>query len=138
MDRAEKIQSDNPGQDFEFPLIDANLSKADCLAMVERAGIRLPAMYLLGFNNNNCIGCPKGGAGYWDKVREEFPVRFYQIADIQEAIGPGAYFLQGEDGGRMKLRDLPIGAGRHKEPEISCSFFCDIAEQDIALSEPKP
>lgn len=68
----------------------------------------------------------------WLAWREVFPERFYQIADLQEAIGPGAYFLQDEaTGGRMKLRDLPLGAGRHKEPEIQCSFFCDIAEQDI-------
>lgn len=130
--RAEDIRANNPGQSFEFPLIDASLGKSDCLAMVERTGIKLPEMYLLGFNNNNCIGCPKGGDGYWDRVRTHFPQRFYQIADIQEAIGPGAYFLKGKDGGRMKLRDLPVGAGRHREPEIACSFFCDIAEQDIA------
>jgi hypothetical protein len=32
-------------------LIENKLGKADCLVLVERAGIQLPAMYLLGFNN---------------------------------------------------------------------------------------
>jgi hypothetical protein len=132
-DRLDSLQT--TGMQIEAPLIDGNLKKSDCLAMVERAGIELPTMYKLGFNNNNCIGCPKGGMGYWNKVRNIFPDRFYQIAAIQEEIGPGAYFLQDrETGGRLALRDLPSDAGKHKEPDISCSFFCDMAEQDIALN----
>lgn len=42
----------------EFPLIDQQVSKADCYALVERAGIKLPEPYLLGFDNNNCIPWP--------------------------------------------------------------------------------
>jgi 3'-phosphoadenosine 5'-phosphosulfate sulfotransferase (PAPS reductase)/FAD synthetase len=46
------------------PLIEKSLSKEDCLAMLKNANIELPAMYRLGYHNNNCIGCVKGGAGY--------------------------------------------------------------------------
>jgi len=115
------------------PLIEANLTHADCLAMVERAGLVLPEMYRLGFNNANCIGCCKGGEGYWNKVRQVFPEHFAEVVRIQESIGPGAYlFRDRQTGVRFGLKDLPIGAGRHDEPLPSCSFFCDIAEQDIA------
>lgn len=55
----------NNGRKTIAPLIDRGLTKADCLAMIERAGIELPMMYQLGYNNNNCIGCCKGGEGYW-------------------------------------------------------------------------
>lgn len=118
-----------------FPLIDRNLSHADCLAIVERAGIELPAMYRLGFNNANCIGCCRGGEGYWNKVREVFPDRFAEVVQIQESIGPSAYlFRNRKTGERFGLKDLRPGSGRHDEPLPSCSFFCDIAEQDIAES----
>lgn len=30
-------------------------------------------MYDLGYANNNCIGCVKGGIGYWNKIRIDFP-----------------------------------------------------------------
>nr|DAO16421.1 MAG TPA: phosphoadenosine-phosphosulfate reductase [Caudoviricetes sp.] len=43
------------------PLIDFGLTKAECLEILERADIALPAMYKLGYQNNNCIGCVKGG-----------------------------------------------------------------------------
>ncbi len=44
-------------------LVEKGLMKSDCKAMLERAGIALPAMYPLGYHNNNCIGCWKGGGG---------------------------------------------------------------------------
>lgn len=133
-DRATELQEFYPDRKFLFPLIERHLSKSDCLAMIDRAGIRLPEMYLMGYENANCIGCPKGGLGYWNKIRRDFPDRFYQIADIQDDIGPGAYFLRNRrTGERMRLRDLPInhGAKTYDEPSFSCSFFCQMAEQDM-------
>lgn len=116
------------------PLIERNLDKGDCLAIVERAGIALPAMYLMGYDNANCIGCPKGGNGYWNKIRRDFPERFYQIANIQEAIGPGANFLRNrKTGERVSLRELPedSGAKTYDEPSFSCSFFCEMTEREF-------
>lgn len=121
------------------PLIEANLSHADCLAIVERAGLVLPEMYRLGFNNANCIGCCKGGEGYWNKIRRVFPERFAQVVQIQESIGPGAYlFRNRHTGERFGLKDLKPGAGRHNEELPSCSFFCQMAEQDINSPCPNP
>jgi 3'-phosphoadenosine 5'-phosphosulfate sulfotransferase (PAPS reductase)/FAD synthetase len=54
------------------PLIDKGLSKEDCLAMLENVNIKLPEMYRLGYHNNNCIGCVKGGMGYWNKIKITF------------------------------------------------------------------
>lgn len=118
-----------------FPLIEANLSHGDCLGMIERAGIILPEMYRLGFHNANCIGCCKGGEGYWNKVREVFPERFNEVVQIQEDIGPGAYtFRNRETGERYGLKQLHPTSGRHDEPLIECSFFCAMAEEEL---EPK-
>ncbi len=131
--RFENLQDRLGGYDVLAPLIEKNLTKADCLAMIERAGIALPEMYRLGFHNANCIGCPKGGAGYWNKIREVFPEQFIQIADIQESIGEGAKFLRDRrTNERIYLRELDPTHGRiEDEPAISCSFFCEMAEQDI-------
>ena len=110
------------------PLIDAGLRKSDCLAMIERAGIKLPMMYQLGYSNANCIGCPKGGAGYWNKIRRDFPDRYAAMSELQESIGPNSYFLADRDGSRISLKDLDPDAGRHNTVLPDCSFFCEIAE----------
>lgn len=115
------------------PLIDKNLNKADCLAMVERAGIELPAMYRLGYNNANCIGCVKGGQGYWNKVRRDFPERFDELAAVQESLGPGANFFRNyATGERFSLRDLDPAAGRHNEVLPECGLMCFAAEFEYA------
>jgi hypothetical protein len=135
-DRYADFLDNNPGRRAAAPLIDKNLSKSDCLAIVERAGIVIPRMYQLGFDNANCIGCPKGGINYWQKIRHHFPGRFIRIKAIQEEIGPGAYFLRfrsgPRQGERMALAELPEGCGNMAdEPSFSCSFFCQMAEDDI-------
>jgi hypothetical protein len=114
------------------PLVDRNLTHADCLAMIERVPIPLPRMYSLGFNNANCKGCPKGGEGYWNKTRLVFPEVFQARQELQESIGPGAYFFRNrKTGERFGLKDLKPDAGRHNEELPSCSFFCAIAEDEI-------
>jgi len=52
--------------------------------MVERAEIELPEMYKLGYEHNNCVGCVKGGMGYWNKIRVDFPLRFKEYADMEK------------------------------------------------------
>ncbi len=130
-DRFVDFQEFFPDASVIAPLIEAQLGKADCLAMVERAGIELPLMYRLGYRNANCIGCVKGGEGYWNKIRRDFPDEFEAIARIQDAIGPGAYlFRNRKTGERYSLRDLPPDKGRYQdELDISCSVFCESAEK---------
>jgi hypothetical protein len=103
--------------------------------MLERAGIELPMMYRLGYDNANCIGCPKGGQAYWQNIREDFPEQFAQIQAIQEDIGPNANFLRFRSGPRagerMSLAELPPRRGDMKaERSFSCSFFCEMAERE--------
>lgn len=122
----------NNGRRLEVPLVDAGLTKADCLAMIERAGIKQAEMYRLGFNNNNCIGCCKGGEGYWNHVRKVFPLVFEESAAVQRMIGPSSYFFRNRKTGvRFGLDDLDPSAGRHNEPMPSCSLSCELAEAEI-------
>jgi hypothetical protein len=131
-DRVDEFIDANNGRRIVCPLIDRNLCKSDCLAMIERAGIELPMMYRLGYNNNNCRCCVKGGEGYFNRQRIDFPEHFAALADVQESIGPGAYlFRDRKTGERYSLRNLPTGRGRHKEPNISCSAHCLMAEGEL-------
>jgi hypothetical protein len=114
------------------PLIDRNLSKADCLAIIERAGIELPWNYRVGLNNANCLGCPKGGEGYWNFIRVIAPEVFEETTQIQEQIGPGTYFFRNrKTGERFGLRQLHPEAGRHDRTVPDCSFFCAMAEEEM-------
>lgn len=44
-----------------FPLIEKGIDKDMCAGMILSEGIELPLMYRLGYANNNCEGCVKGG-----------------------------------------------------------------------------
>lgn len=139
-------------------LIERGLTKADCLAMIENAGIQLPAMYKLGYRNNNCIGCVKGEAGYWNKIRVDFPAVFKCMGRTETLLGrtvckmdmstvkkhhPNIYESLGrpptknEKGNptywRPRLNQLPLDAGSYPdEPEIQCGIFCEMAEAEYA------
>lgn len=73
--------------DHEFPLIDQCLSKDECHGIAAKLGLKRPAMYDLGYQNNNCVGCVKGGMGYWNKIRKDFPEVFARRARQEREIG---------------------------------------------------
>ena len=116
-DRADRFLKSFPEVDAKFPLIEKNFTKEMCLGFIERQGIELPAMYKLGFNNNNCIGCVKGGAGYWNRIRIMFPDRFKQMAELERELEHSC--IKGKF-----LDELDPNEGRHTEPKISCDFVC--------------
>lgn len=133
-DRLFDRQQAMPDVVVESPLIRAGLTKSDCRAMVLRAGIELPYMSRHGYNNDNCIGCWKGGEGYWAAIREDFPDVFEARARRQDDIGPGSYIFRNRSTGeRYSLRNIPITVvARRNEALPSCSFFCEAAEREYA------
>lgn len=129
--RYERFKKQNPEVDIRVPLIANGLTKNDCLAVVARAGIELPAMYKMGYQNNNCIGCVKGGAGYWNKIRVDFPEVFERMARQERELN--ASILR-KDGKRLFLDELPPDMGNYgQEPEPSCSLLCEaaLAEEEV-------
>lgn len=134
--RLDDWREDWPDRPIVAPLIEHGLTKDDCKAMVERAGIKLPEMYLLGYSNANCIGCVKGGLGYWRAIREDFPANFERVAKAEDQVaklhGDNAYILRHRSGPlkgqRFPLRQLPDGPVDRSEALPSCSFFCEAAE----------
>lgn len=122
-DRADRFIDGNNDVNEEFILIDNNVSKQDCYAHLSRLGIKLPAMYQLGYSNNNCIGCVKGGMGYWNKIRKDFPDRFDKMAKAERLIG---HAVNKDDKGPVYLDELDPNRGRFKQDmPADCGFTCE-------------
>ena len=118
--RAERLSLEMAHVEHEFPLIDKKLSKQDCHAILEKLGIKRPAMYDLGYPNNNCVGCVKGGMGYWNKIRVDFPEVFASRALLERRVGHSC--IKG-----VFLDELEPTRGRI-EDEISqeCGIACQL------------
>lgn len=116
-----------------FPLIEKRLNKQDCLLRLKSAGIELPMMYKLGYHNNNCIGCFKAGAGYWNKIRKDFPDVFNEVAQVEIET---KHTILKENGEQLYLRDLPKNKGNHADLDIpDCGLFCDIEMAGLPIME---
>ena len=139
------------------PLIDAGLDKNDCLAMIQRAGIELPAMYKLGYKNNNCRGCVKASSPqYWKKIEIDFPDHFKKMNNMEIHLGRSVCKIdmktvekkypdifknidkpEAESEGsstywRPQLHELPDDIEPMDDMiDIQCGIFCHMAEQDI-------
>ena len=121
--RADRFIDSNNDVDVDFILLENNWTKKDCLDFVRDNNIEMPVMYKLGYNNNNCVGCVKGGMGYWNQIRVDFPEAFDKMAKLERKLNHainkdknGAVFLDvlASDRGNFKL-DVPS----------DCGFTCD-------------
>jgi hypothetical protein len=125
INRAIRFSEQYPHTNPIFPLIDAKLTKEQCAGMLLNVGIALPTMYTLGFHNNNCKICVKGGKGYMNKMREHFPEDFDRMAKLERKIGRSCI--------RNKFLDeLGQDEGRHEPPILpDCGTFCEIEFAEI-------
>lgn len=109
----------------EFPLIERKWTKENCASALEMAGIELPEMYKLGYRNNNCIGCVKGGKAYWNKIRIDFPNVFEEMAKAEREIGHSC--ING-----LYLDELNPNQGYGSKPITpNCGTFCSIEFENI-------
>ncbi len=133
-DRAARFRDANPDVNLATPLIDAGLTKQDCHAIVDRAGLVIPAMYRLGFNNANCVGCVRAQSpSYWNRVRRHFPEVFARRAALSRELGVALVKGTSGDRERVFLDELdPAIGSADTDPAMDCSLLCWIAEQDLA------
>lgn len=118
--RAERLANTMFEFTHEFPLIDNGISKEEAHGMLERLGIARPRMYDLGYSNNNCVGCVKGGMGYWNKIRKDFPEVFNKMAKLEREIGHSCIkgtFLDELDPERGRMND---------EITPECGIACEL------------
>lgn len=133
-DRADRFRAQNPDVSLVTPLIERGLSKPDCHAIIDRAGIVIPEMYRLGFNNANCIGCVQAQSpSYWNRTRRHFPAVFAVRARLSRELGVRLVKGTSGDRERLFLDELDPAAGQQDvDPDMDCSLLCYIAEQKIA------
>jgi len=138
-----------------FPLLMMGYDKGKCIDIVKEAGIDVPEMYLIGFNNNNCFktGCVQGGIGYWQKMKREFPEKFNAMAEMEHKLtdikGTPVTMLkdQSKNGGLLflkphkdypEVKDISIKKGVEPEPLMDCNGFCslnDLNEHNKNINE---
>jgi hypothetical protein len=126
--RAEGVCKAMPNYDHLFPIIDR--TKAEVHGIIDRERIRRPEMYRRGYPNNNCIGCVKGGMGYWNKIRVDFPDVFARRARMERKIG--GHILK-----ECYLDELDPERGRFAPMIVpDCGIFCEIEESPVLGEEP--
>lgn len=123
-DRADRFIDGNNDVNEDFILISNNVTKRDCYEYLRNLGIELPAMYRLGYSNNNCVGCVKGGMGYWNKIRKDFPESFDKMANLERTIG---HAINKDKTGPVYLDELDPSRGRFKDDApADCGFTCEV------------
>ena len=127
--RCERIEQSMSHVKHLFPLVDNGLTKETAHQILNASGIKRPAMYELGYNNNNCIGCVKGGKGYWNHIRVDFPEVFKKRAELERRVG--ASCIKG-----CFLDELNPNDGRHTPPIVDdCGLFCELMAEQWGCDE---
>lgn len=131
MKRAVRMAQRYPELKQHAPLIARGITKIASHAILERASIRRPRVYDLGFPNGNCIGCVKSTSpSYWALVRQQFPAVFARRAEQSRRFGARLTHLPGRGDERFFIDEIP-GDQPTTEPIVpSCDFLCQIAEQE--------
>ena len=143
IDRAKQMRKNYPSTKPIFPVINELLRKGEAIKILQKHGIEPPVSYKMGYSNNNCLktGCVKGGIGYWQKFRIDFPDRFYAMAmrehkytDMKgepvtickdQSKGGGLVFLLPHPI-YPHMKDISMMKGRMAEPLMECNGFCGV------------
>lgn len=126
INRAIRFKEQYPYTNPLFPLIELQYDKVRCVEELKKYNVELPMMYRLGYTNNNCVGCVKGGMGYWNKIRVDFPEVFKQVAEIERKVG-ATCLMDTVNGKRVRLYldELDPERGRSEPPITSeCGVVC--------------
>ena len=71
------------------------------------------------------LGCVKGGMGYWNKIRKDFPEVFKARAELEREIG--ASCIKG-----VYLDELEPNRGRLEEEVMEeCNIICQLQSNDL-------
>lgn len=136
--RAKSMTLNYPDAKAIYPLLLHGLSKKMCFEIIEQAGIEIPIMYKYGFHNNNCwkTGCVKGGIGYWQKMKREWPDKFYTMADVEHELtdlkGEPVTMLKDQSKEAKESGNKLVFLVKHPDyPNLKCI-------DDMEGREPKP
>lgn len=129
VERAKKLRTNYPELSVETPLIDAGLTKAACIAMVQNAGLSEPVTYAMGFPNANCLPCVKATSpAYWALFRRHFPDLFDRMAALSRELDVRLCRINGV---RSFIDEIPADHPMTNPLVPSCDFLCALVEQEM-------
>lgn len=129
--RVNRFLDANNTVEADFILFNKGYTKKNCLEFVGDLGIEIPVMYQLGYNNNNCVGCVKGGMGYWNKIRVDFPEAFNKMAKLERKLG---HAVNKDKNGPVYLDVLDPDRGTFKtDVPTDCGFTCEWKQEELLL-----
>lgn len=115
--------------DTRTPLIDAGVTKAGCLALLQDAGIEPPITYSLGLPNANCIPCPKATSpNYWSLIRLRWPEQFERAAKLSRKLGVRLTRINNE---RIFIDEIPADWPVTDAIAPACDFLCAMEREEI-------
>lgn len=121
--RIAQMERNNPELTFEWNLRDQFVTKRQCLRLLREAGIEAPAMYGLGFEHNNCLGCVKSQSpAYWQRTARHFPEVFARRVAQSRDLGVRLIRVDGE---RVFLDELDLTRTyKGGDGDIECGPLC--------------
>ena len=93
-------------QRYEYPLIDAGMNRQASIALIERAGLPVPAV-------SHCTGCPFNTMSDWLELRRNQPDKFAEMVEVENALNEKYRRIRGRSErvylyrGRVPLSELP-------------------------------
>lgn len=157
--RASSMTINNPKAKAIYPLLLYGLSKKDCIAIVQEAGLKVPRVYEYGYKNNNCFktGCVQGGIGYWQKLRNEYPLKFEAMASMEHELtdmkGKPVTMLKDQSESAKETGNWQVFLKKHPnypelkelsdfkpqkvEPLFECNGFCGINDLEVRSATEK-
>ena len=112
------------------PLIDAGITKAGALAIVEMDGLKFPRSYAMGFPNANCLktGCGKATSpDYWSLYRLHFPAEFAETAALSRSLNARLTRIKGR---RAFIDEIPKDWPTTQPIMPVCDFLCGLEMED--------
>ncbi|WP_376742490.1 hypothetical protein [Ensifer canadensis] len=131
VERYARLKANYPEIRTKAPLIDAGVTKAATIAMLQNAGIEPPRTYGMGFPNANCLktGCVKATSpDYWSLFRLRFPDRFTSMAERSRRIGARLTRINDV---RIFIDEIPADWPVTNPIAPACDFLCALAEMDM-------
>jgi hypothetical protein len=125
--RVREFASRNPDLILKWTLVEAGMTRHMCLGKISRAGIALPAMYALGFDNNNCLGCVKASSPwYWSMIRKHFPDVFARRCEQSRRLN--VRLVEIHHHVRIFLDELPdhVFPKKRRKENLSCGPECAV------------
>lgn len=124
LDEWQRMRSDSgdPFKTLAYPLIDLGLTRADCVAVIERAGLPVPP-------KSSCYFCPFKKTGEWQRMKRDQPELFAQVVGMEEQLNDRRASL-GKDPVWFSYKAIPLTSvvGTHDQLDLfGGEGSCDIA-----------